>query len=61
MLNVPLQAGPRCPTAIDCAGPQTSAEHPAQPPEPEHFLLSVEKDVYLTAQIRNQQYIFGKL
>lgn len=52
MLNVPLQAGPRCPKAIDCAGPQTSAEHPAQPPEPEHFLLSVES-VYLTAQLIN--------
>lgn len=48
-LNVPLQAVAHCPTAIDFPGPQTSAEHLAYSPEPEYFLLSVQKDVYLTS------------
>lgn len=43
--TIPLQSGSPCPTTIAHAGSQSSAGLPGQPPEPEHFLLSVAEDI----------------
>lgn len=46
VLHIPHYVGPHSPMeASDCTAPQTSAEHPAFSPGPEHSPLSEQQNV----------------